>query len=33
MNHHSTIGKPSMSRGALSWFHYVLIYDEKVIEC
>jgi hypothetical protein len=33
MNHHSTIGNLSMSIGALSWFHNVSIYNEKVIEC
>ncbi len=27
-----TIGKPSMNRGAPSWFHNFLIYDGKVVE-
>jgi hypothetical protein len=27
-----TIGKPSMNRGAPSWFHNAMIYDEEVIE-
>lgn len=24
-----TVGKPLMSRGALSWFHNILTYDKK----
>jgi len=27
-----TIENPSISRDALTWFHYVLAYDGKVIE-
>jgi hypothetical protein len=27
------IGKPLISRGALSWFHNFWTYDQEVIEC